>query len=57
MPLSTAASIFRFMKSLLRARLDGSYKINPFFVPGKGVPVRPVKVLTRDEWEQVMKAV
>ena len=57
MPISTIASVLRFMTSLVRARLDGSYKYTPFFVPDRGIPVVPPKVLTRDERDRVMNAV
>lgn len=57
MPISTVASILRFMGSLIRARLDGSYKSTPFFTPDRGTPVVPPKVLTSAERERVMDAV
>jgi hypothetical protein len=57
MPLSTTASVLRFLASLVRARLDGSYKSTPFFVPDRGTPVVPPKVLTRSERERVMNSV
>lgn len=57
MPVSTIKAVLRFMKSLLGARLDGSYRTNPFFMPGGEGPIVTPKVLTRGEWEQLMKAV
>lgn len=57
MPLSTVASILRFLRSLLRARLDGSYKYTPFFTLDRGTPVVAPKVLTKSELERVMIAV
>lgn len=57
LPLSTMVSIVKFMGSLLRARLDGSYKKTPFFVPGQGSPVVTPKVLTPGERARVMQAV
>jgi len=45
------------MKSLVRARLDGSYKYTPFFFPDRGIPVVPPKVLTQGERDRVMNAV
>jgi hypothetical protein len=57
MPISTIATVLRFVKSLVRARLDGSYKRNPFFVPHKGTPVVAPKVLTSSERDRVMNAV
>ena len=57
MPISTIAAVLRFMKSLIRARLDGSYKCTPFFAPDRGTPVVQPKVLTRSERDRVMNAV
>jgi len=56
MPISTIASGLRFMSSLIRARLDGSYKRTPFFDPNLGTPVSSPRVLTSAEHERVMKA-
>jgi hypothetical protein len=56
MPVSTIASILRFLSVLIRARLDGSYKRTPFFAPERGTPVVAPKVLTSSEWAQVMSA-
>lgn len=57
MPLSTIASVLRFLISLIRARLDGSYKRTPFFAADRGTPVKPPRVLTSIERERVMNAV
>jgi len=57
LPLSTVVSIVKFMGSLLRARLDGSYKRTPFFVPGQGTPIVAPKVLTPGERARLMQAV
>jgi hypothetical protein len=57
MPVSTVTSILRFMGSLIRARLDGSYKSTPFFTLDRGTPVVPPKVLTSSELERIMNAV
>jgi hypothetical protein len=57
MPISTIASVLRFLSSLLRARLDGSYKRTPFFDSERGTPVVPPTVLTSSERERVMNAV
>lgn len=57
MPLSTIASVLRFMGSLARARLNGDYKRTPFFSPDSGIPVVPPTVLTSNERERVMNAV
>jgi len=57
MPVSTTASILKFMGRLIRARLDGSYKKTPFFDPQTGIPRVSPKVLSPAERESLMKAV
>ncbi len=56
MPVSTITSVLRFLSSLIRARLDGSYRLTPFFDPNLGTPVTSPKVLTSKERAQVMSA-
>jgi len=56
MPISTIASVVRFLSLLIRARLDGSYKHTPFFASDRGTPVASPKVLTNSERERVMNA-
>lgn len=57
MAKSKSKSMFRFMGSVLRARLDGSYKRSPFFAPDRGTPVAIPKVPSAGELALVMKAV
>jgi hypothetical protein len=57
MAISTIASVLRFLSSVLRARLNGSYRSTPFFASDRGTPVVSPKVLSRSERERVMKAV
>lgn len=57
MPLSTIASALRFMCSLVRARLDGSYKNTQFFDPNEGTPVVSPEVLTSSEHERLMTSI
>jgi hypothetical protein len=57
MPVSTIASVLRFMASLARARVDGRYRNTPFFAADRGTPVVTPKVLSRSEREQLMQAV
>jgi hypothetical protein len=57
MPISTIWAILRFMTSLVRARLDGSYRSTPFFAPEQGTPVVRPKVLTTSERDGAMNAV
>jgi hypothetical protein len=51
----TAASLLRLMGMILRARLDGSYKISPFFVQATGAPVVRPKVLSAEELSEVKR--
>jgi hypothetical protein len=57
MPISTITSVLRFLASVIRARLDGSYKRTPFFAPDRGTAVAQPKVLTSSERDRVMNAV
>lgn len=57
MPISTITSVLRFLASVIRARLDGSYKRTPFFAPDRGTAVVQPKVLTSSERDRVMNAV
>jgi Family of unknown function (DUF6151) len=57
MPLSTFTSVLRFLASVIRARLDGSYKFTPFFDSHRGTPVVAPMVLSASERERVMNAV
>lgn len=57
MALSTTVSILRFMATLIRTRLNGGYKITPFFNPEDGAPRVSPKVLTPDERARLAEAV
>jgi hypothetical protein len=54
-PMASTVGMFALMMSLLVARLSGAYKNNPFFVPGTRTPIRPVRVLSMAEREQVYR--
>jgi hypothetical protein len=56
MAVSTTVAIFGFMAKLIRTRLNGSYKITPFFNPDDGTPRVHPKVLTPDERARLMQA-
>ena len=43
------AGALRVIGMILRARLDGSYKRTPFFVPESGSPIVTPKVLSSQE--------
>ena len=53
---NTVAAIFRVLRSMIRARLNGDYQHTPFFVADSGTPVVPPKVLSSAERERVMNA-
>jgi hypothetical protein len=55
--LALVSVILRFMALVARARIDGSYKLSPFFKPGTGEPIVTPKVLSRGERDQLMHAV
>lgn len=57
MAVSTTVAILGFMGMLIRTRLNGGYKITPFFDPETGAPRVPPKVLTQAERAGVMEAV
>lgn len=57
MPSRRFSAVIRILKSIIRARLDGSYKSTPFFVPDRGTPVIAPKVLSNSERERLMNAV
>jgi hypothetical protein len=42
------AGTLRVFGMVFRSRLDGSYKQNPFFIPGTGTPIVTPQVLDRD---------
>jgi hypothetical protein len=42
------AGTLRVFGMVIRSRLDGSYKQNPFFVPGTGDPIATPQVLNQD---------
>ena len=46
--------VFRVLYTLLKARIDGSYRQTPFFA--SGVPVATPRVLSREELARVMSA-
>lgn len=57
MPKGKLAAMLRFASSLIRARLDGSYRSTPFFAADRGTPIVAPKVLTSSERDRVMNAV
>ena len=56
-PLSSLTTILMLMKTLARARLQGSYKETPFFISETGAPIVQPRVLTQAEREQVSRGV
>lgn len=55
-PFGTLAAVLGLSTSLIRARLDGSYRRTPFFDPVHGTPVAAPKVLSTGERERAMQA-
>jgi Family of unknown function (DUF6151) len=56
-PLGMVPGISRLIAMVLRARLNGAYKRNPFFSADTGVPIVAPKILTQGEREAVYKDV
>jgi len=54
-PMASTLAVLALATSALGARLTGEYKGNPFFVPGTRTPIRPVRVLSNAEREQVYR--
>ena len=57
MAVSTTVAILGFMATLIRTRLNGGYKITPFFNPADGVPRVSPKVLAPNERARLAEAV
>lgn len=55
MAVSTTVAILGFMAMLIRTRLNGGYKITPFFDPETGTPHVSPKVLTQAERAGLME--
>jgi hypothetical protein len=56
-PGSNFVTLLRIMKSVIAARMSGSYKNNPFFAKDSGAPIKQPRVLTKAERTQVTSAV
>jgi hypothetical protein len=52
-PLANLVTMLRLMKSVIGARLNSTYKRNPFFDAETGSPIKRPRVLTKAEREQV----
>ena len=55
-PLGNLVTMLGLMKSVIGARLNGSYKRNPFFDTEAGSPIKRPRVLTQAERERVTRA-
>jgi hypothetical protein len=55
-PVATLWSVARLMVGAALARASGSYRANPFFLPGTRTPIKPVRVLARAEREAAYRA-
>jgi hypothetical protein len=55
-PLGNLVAMLGIMKSVIGARVNGTYKSNPFFDTEAGSPIKRPRVLTRAEREQVTNA-
>lgn len=57
MPLSTFTSAARFFGSVVKARINGSYKRTPFFIAESSAPIVSPRVLSAAERQRVRSAV
>ena len=48
------ATVGRNLVRVLRARIDGSYRGTPFFDSKSGMPIATPKILSAQEYEEVM---
>lgn len=55
--LGALFSTARIVASVLRARVNGSWKLSPFFRPGSAEPVVAPRVLGGAEWLQAVQAI
>lgn len=53
-PFGLPRGVLRIAGMLLKARLDGSYKRTPFFIPGSSTPIVEPKVLSPQAREDLM---
>lgn len=49
--------IARFIRTAVRARFNGDYKLNPLFRRDTGAPIATPQILSSDEWTRLMHAV
>ena len=54
-PLGFVVTILRNITRMLRARIDGSYKQTPFFSTDTDTPIVTPKILSRQEYEDVVR--
>jgi hypothetical protein len=52
-PIRSLVALLAIMKSVMAARISGSYKSNPFFVGDSGIPIKQPRVLTKVERARV----
>ena len=55
-PLETLAGIARFLLMVARARIDGRYRITPFFAIDSGAPVVTPRILSASELDALRHA-
>ncbi|MFG6094203.1 DUF6151 family protein [Leptothoe sp. ISB3NOV94-8A] len=56
-PVDLIVTIIRNVTRIFRARIDGSYKQTPFFLVDSGIPIVSPKILSCQEYEDIMSAV
>ncbi|ABW28281.1 DUF6151 family protein [Acaryochloris marina] len=56
-PAGQVKAIIRNLLMILKARIDGSYQQTPFFEVGSGLPITTPKILSSQEYEELMNTV
>jgi Family of unknown function (DUF6151) len=56
-PMSNVITLIKIMKSVIAARMSGSYKSNPFFIEDSGAPIKQPRVLSKAERTRVTSAI
>jgi len=56
-PVSNFVTLLTIMKSVIAARISGSYRNNPFFDKDSGTPIKQPRALTKAERARVTNAV
>jgi hypothetical protein len=51
--VGVSSTVLRFVVQLVKSRVDGSYRITPFFDANRGTPIATPRVLSREELDRI----